>query len=346
MIKKAAVICFTENGSRIAQKVGECLERYGNTVILAKKYKGASESIQESLDDWTRREFENQDALIFVGAAGIGVRAIAPYVRSKTEDPAVLIIDEQGRYCIPVLSGHMGGANELAEFISAYIHAAAVITTATDLNRKWAVDLFAKKNGLAIHDMKKAKEVSARILSGESVSISIDRGCEMIYGKMPEEVRLWSGEEPDMAVGIYKNPQWKETMYLIPKTVVLGIGCRKGKETAKIEEKILQILENSGIFLESIYKVSSIDLKRDETGIIELCEKYGWEFETFSAKKLEDIKGEFAGSGFVRQITGVDNICERSAVCASGGGTVIVKKQAGDGITIAAAEKKWGIRFE
>ena len=134
MTKKAAVICFTENGSRIAGKVKECLCQYGYAATLARKYTGASDSIQEPLSDWTGREFVKQDALIFIGAAGIAVRAIAPYVKTKTEDPAVLVIDEQGIYCIPVLSGHIGGANELAEFISDKLHGIPVITTATDLN--------------------------------------------------------------------------------------------------------------------------------------------------------------------------------------------------------------------
>lgn len=347
MIEKAAVICFTENGSRTAERVADCLCKYGNTVTLAKKYKGALDSVSESLDDWTRREFERQDALIFIGAAGIAVRAIAPYVRSKSEDPAALVIDEHGRYCIPILSGHIGGANELAELISTELHAIPVITTATDLNRKWAVDVFASKNNLWIQDMKKAKEVSVRILSGESISVYIDRFCGEIEGRLPEEVRLQESlSEPDVAVGIFRNPSWSKTLYLVPKAVVLGIGCRRGKGAEEIERMMRLALRDNNIFLESICKVSSIDLKKDETGILELCEKYGWEFETFSAEILESTKGEFAGSGFVKQITGVDNICERSAVRASEGGRVIAAKQAGGGVTIAAAEKRWGVRFE
>lgn len=354
MINKAAVICFTENGSRIAEKVKSCLCKYGKAATLARKYKGALNSVHESLYDWVRREFGERDALIFVGAAGIAVRAIAPCVRIKSEDPAVLVIDEQGKYCIPILSGHIGGANELAELISAELHAIPVITTATDLNGKWAVDVFAAKNGLTILDMKKAKEVSARILSGESISVYMDKSCSEIQGRLPKEVQLWRAKkeaerdlsEPDVAVGIFRNPSWSKTLYLIPKAVVLGIGCRKGKAVEELERKMRQALKHSGIFLESVYKVSSIDLKKNEAGILELREKYGWEFETFSAEALEHTEGEFTGSGFVEQVTGVDNICERSAVCASEGGAVILAKQAGDGVTIAAAERRWGVRFE
>lgn len=347
MIRKIAAICFTESGRYIAEKTAECLCKYGNTVTLVKKYKGATDYLRESLDSWTRREFKEQDALIFVGAVGIGVRAIAPYVRSKSEDPAVLVVDEQGRYCIPVLSGHIGGANELAELISAELNAVPVITTATDLNRKWAVDVFAEKNGLKIQDMEKAKRVSAKILSGKCISLYIDAACNRVQGRMPKEVYVCGDEgEPDVSIGISKNPLWKETLYLIPRAVVLGIGCRKGKEAEKIEERILHVLESRNIFLESVCKVSSVDLKKDETGILRNCKKYGWEFETFSAGELESVKGEFAGSEFVKQITGINNICERSAVCAGGGGAVIIEKQAGDGITIAAVQRRWGVSFE
>lgn len=337
---------------QVAEKIEKCLCKYGCTTTLAKKYKSAPDSIRESLDQWTKREFCEQDAIVFVGAAGIAVRAIAPYVKSKSEDPAVIVADEQGRYCIPLLSGHIGGANELAELIGAEVNAIPVITTATDLNGKWAVDVFAAKNGLAVSDMGKAKEISARILSGERVSVYIEESCGWVRGELPGEVRRWKKEtkeeagEPDIAVGIYKNLLWSRTLYLIPQAVVLGIGCKKGTGAGKIEEKVLRTLEKGGIFSESICMAASIDLKKDEAGIRELCGKYGWGFETFSAEELEKAEGEFAGSGFVKQITGVDNVCERSAVRGSGGGNVILAKQAEDGVTVAAAERGWGVRFE
>ncbi len=360
MIKKIAIISFTENGSKTAERVAGSLRKHGYEVETSRKYKNAVDAADESLDEWTRKSFKEGEALIYIGAAGIAVRAAAPYIKSKTEDPAVLVVDEQGIFCIPLLSGHIGRANELAAFISAKIGAVPVITTATDLNRKWAVDIFAVKNGLRIHDMEKAKAISAKLLSEKSVSVYIEKSCAGIFGMFPEQVKRWEDappekaqkwdlddpEAPDIAVGVRKYPLWNSALYLIPKSVVLGVGCRRGIEPEKIEEKVLRTLEENNIFVESVRGVSSIDLKAEEAGILKLCEKYKWEFKTFSAEVLEKAKGDFTRSEFVKEITGSDNVCERSAVCGSGGGDIILSKQAADGITIAAAAGRWEVRFE
>lgn len=346
-MKTVALISFTKNGSEVAKKVGAILKNRRDTVTLAKKYKGAKDSIEESLSEWTKEQFQKQDALIFIGAMGIAVRAVAPYVASKTKDPAVLVIDEQGKYCIPVLSGHIGGANELAELISERIGALAVITTATDLNKKWAVDVFAAKNGLKILDMKKAKEISARLLAGEKISVYIEESCCEIKGQMPKGVQLWTGKDaPDIVIGIRNHPLWKEALYLIPQTVVLGIGCRKGIEENRIEEKVFQALKEADIYFESVSKTASIELKKEEAGMLEFCKKYRLDFEVFDAETLKKAEGEFTSSGFVKETTGVDNVCERSAVCGSHGGEIIIAKQAKDGVTVAAAVQKRSVRFE
>ena len=156
---KAAVISFTKAGYELGRKIRDWLQERGYEAEAAVKCRDLEESIPESLDQWTRERFAEVDALVYVGAAGIAVRAIAPYVQAKTLDPAVLVIDEQGAYCIPLLSGHLGGANELALALAAAFGMEPVVTTATDRNGKWAVDVFAKKNGLLIRDMGKAKRI-------------------------------------------------------------------------------------------------------------------------------------------------------------------------------------------
>ena len=138
------------------------------------KCKEEADSYEGSLKEWTGEHWKVSDVLIYVGAAGIAVRAVASFVVSKKEDPAVLVIDELGKYCIPILSGHIGGANELAEKLSQMLSMEAVITTATDLNQKWAVDIFAKKNRLYIEDMKLAKTRICRYF-GWQTSFSRDR---------------------------------------------------------------------------------------------------------------------------------------------------------------------------
>ncbi len=354
-----AVISFTHNGRKLAEKVAEELLSAGHAVSEETKCAGEKDYIKDTLSEWTAVQFESKDALVFIGAAGIAVRAAAPYVRSKTKDPAVLVIDEAGRYCIPLLSGHIGRANELAELISVRIQAEPVITTATDIRGKWAVDVFASKNGLWIHDLKKAKEISVRLLEGRKISIDfqdMDIGKERAQEwrseageKLSKDIVLWtkeSGKEPDISVGIRYFPEWRHTLYLIPRSVAAGIGCRRGTSARQIADRISDALEKERIFKESLYQAASIDLKAEEQGLLEYCEEQGIPLKLCSLGELQSAEGAFQSSDFVREVTGVDNVCERSAVYASGKGKLIAGKRAGGGVTTAFAVKEWRIRFE
>ena len=176
---KLAVISFTVNGTRLNRKLCATLSEKLKTNAAARdeilifcyvksKQPPVLEEAgrqpecmvwQRPLNDWAREMFASMDALIFIGATGIAVRAIAPLVQDKFYDPAVLVMDELGQFCILLLSGHVGGANELAETISQLTGSQAVITTATDVNHQFAVDVFARKNGLKIADRELAKEI-------------------------------------------------------------------------------------------------------------------------------------------------------------------------------------------
>ena len=179
------MISFTDRGKITAEKLKEGLLGAGHTVKAE-----AFADIRMSLRKYTEQHFYEKDAMIFVGAAGIAVRAIAPWVRSKETDPAVLCVDEAGRFVIPLLSGHLGGANDLAMLAAEILGAEPVITTATDLRQAFAVDVFAKKNQLTILNLKTAKGISAAILRGERVGLFSEL---TILGDMPPEL---SPEEP------------------------------------------------------------------------------------------------------------------------------------------------------
>ncbi len=358
-----AMISFTGNGRTLAGKLAGILMLEGHHVSEDTKCAGEKDSVEYTLSEWTQAQFACRDALIFIGAAGIAVRAIAPFVRSKAEDPAVIVIDEKGRYCIPLLSGHIGGANALAELIGSRIQAEPVITTATDIRGKWAVDVFASKNGLLIQDLKKIKKISARLLEEQKVSIDFQdtdigedqrvawiREMKACY---PKDIVLWeeyTGEEkidePDISVGIRYHPEWMNTLYLIPRTVVAGIGCKKGTSASQIADMINGILKKERIFEESLCCVASIDLKAEELGLHEYCSAYDLPLQIFSAEELQKVEGEFQSSDFVKKVTGVDNVCERSALSAGGQSRLLIRKQMGKGVTAAFAVKEWRIRFE
>lgn len=288
---KAEIISFSENGSRLAIKLAEEMGKLQWDVSLWAKsiYAEAEQTTQvkTSLQEWTGEHW-TRNALIFVGALGIAVRACAPFIKDKKTDPAVICLDEKGKFCIPLLSGHIGGANELVAQIAEKIDAIPVITTATDLNDCFAVDLFAKENQMTIRDMSQAKEISAALLAGE-------------------------------------------------KIIALGIGCRKGVPMEIIEAAVQEACKKSQVPFHCIGKAASIDLKKDEPGILGFAEKYQIPFETYSAEELNQVAGSYTTSFFVESVTGVDNVCERSAVKASGQGILIQRKVAANQVTVALA---------
>lgn len=318
---KLAFLAFTEKGFALAGSLAQAL---GGSVMRCGK--------PDSLLDWTQKHFAEADGLVFVGAVGIAVRAIAPYIEKKWKDPAVVAVDECARFAVPLLSGHLGGANRLARAVSEVCGAQAVITTATDVNGVFAVDEWARCQGLSVIDPQHIKLISGKLLAGGSVKVHCPYPVE---GECPTGVEVTPTLPADVAVSVRQE---EAVLSLVPKTVVLGVGCRKGTPQSTIESVLERFLQESRLHLESICTVASIDLKKEEPGLIAFCNSHGWKFQTCTAEELRQVPGEFTPSAFVSQITGVDNVCERSAVFVSGGG-LLIKKFAAGGVTMAAAEK-------
>ncbi len=283
--------------------------------------------------------FSASEALVFVSSCGIAVRSIAPFIKSKTTDPAVVAVDETGRFAVSLLSGHLGGANALAERIASALGAVPVITTATDSNGRFSVDSWAKMQGLAISDMGMAKAVSAAVLEGD-VPIKSDF---QVIGELPAGLKTGEGE-----TGVYVSYRtaepFKRTLRLIPKCVVLGIGCRRGTPKEAIENAVRTALSENGIDPKAVKSAASIDLKKDEEGLNEYCRENGLSISFYSAAELNAVRGDFTPSGFVKSVTGVDNVCERAALL--GADELIIKKTAANGVTVAAALQKTEVRFE
>ena len=282
-----------------------------------------------SLSIWTAEQFPKREALIFIGAAGIAVRAIAPHLRHKAEDPAVLCVDELGGYVIPLLSGHLGGANALAQRLAALTGGEAVITTATDLNGLFAVDLWAKRQNMAVVNPERIKSVSAKLLRGERVRID----CPWpVAGERPHLVEM--GNPGDACVCCRRTDG--NALLLAPRIVTLGIGCRRGTTKEQLELSFARFCDERGLLPQAVAAAVSLDLKQDETGLLAFCRAHDWPLRFYSADKLKAVPGTFSASPFVERTTGVDNVCERAAACE--GGKLIEKKYAAEGVTFAAAE--------
>lgn len=322
--KKIEAIAFTSTGENLAEK------------LMGELGGNASRSGRpDSLKTWLADRFDEADALVFIGATGIAVRAIAPYIESKAKDPAVVVTDEKGRFVIPLLSGHLGGANELAKKMAKITGGEAVITTATDVQGVFAVDEWTRKHNCSILETDKIKNVSSTLLSGGVVTI---RSPWAIKGKIPPGCILTEADEADIAIDV--RVKGEKPLHVIPKICTLGVGCRRGTSATALEHFLQKLLMDTDVHEEAINAVATIDIKADEPGLKEFCEKHGWELKIYSAPELEKVPGKFSRSKLVSKVTGVDNVCERSAVLASGG-ELIHGKTAGDGITMAIAMKDY-----
>ena len=316
------LIAFTDLGYALARTLADALS--GDAVRNGPEH---------PLSQWTEEHFQTGHALVFIGACGIAVRAIAPHVARKDRDPAVVVVDECGLHAIPLLSGHLGGANQLARNIGAICGAVPVITTATDLHHLFAVDLWAKEQGLRLLDPDRIRSVSSALLRGESVRVC---STVPIDGTPPSGVLLT--EDPHSCdVLVSPCPGDAETpLRLVPPNVVLGVGCRRGIEPEALESALSSFRQDTGLAEESIFCAATLDLKQNEPGLLSFCRSHGWELHALSAETLRSVPGQFTGSAFVEQITGVDNVCERAAVAVSGG-SLLCRKYARSGVTLAAA---------
>ncbi|MDD6207093.1 MAG: cobalt-precorrin 5A hydrolase [Clostridiales bacterium] len=335
---------FTRSGMDVKHRIETGLS--GKHQIEQKKIEPLSRWTQYYMEE--RMDMDRQNALVFIGAVGIAVRCIAPYIRDKYTDPAVVVVDDMGKHVIPVLSGHMGGANELAREIAQIIGGEPVITTATDLHAVFAVDEFAKKNNLWITSRERAKQISSALLSGKTVGLSA--GCQSVQGTVPEGIHVPPQKMDSYQIYISASLPEKgnvadDSLHLVPKSLVVGMGCRIGVSEEKLEAFLKETLHKNRLCLRAVRAIASLDRKKEEPGLILLAQKLGIPFLTYTKQQLERTLGEFHGSAYVEMVTGVDNVCERSAVLASEGGTLLVSKTIGDKITLAVAEKEWSVRF-
>ena len=215
-----AYLAFTETGLALAKRLSAALPgsvaRCGQDGV--------------SLAEWTSAQFVQSDALIFVGAAGIAVRAIAPHCKSKTTDPAVVVVDECGRFAVPILSGHLGGANDLARAIAAVCGAVPVITTATDAHGIFAVDEWAKHQNCMVLEPERIKLVSGKLLAGQPVYYRADFP---VTGTVP--AGLFPADTPEKADFALTLCPTGQALHLVPRIGVLGIGCKRGTSAETLE---------------------------------------------------------------------------------------------------------------
>jgi len=343
---KTAVIAITKSGIETAIKIGYCMEAdvfvkndfmnkciINHEMIMMHPFSTDLKSLVEKI-------FKTYDALIFVMACGIVVRMIAPFIASKQKDPAVVVVDEKGKYAISLLSGHIGGANVLACRVAGITGGVPVITTSTDLNGMISFDVFAKKNNCRIENLENLKYISSEMVNGGKIYFFTD--CR-ISGNFNENIETGNPSGKYKCAVVFSNrtdvtANADRILYIRPVNLIVGIGCRKGTSKTEIENAVNDFMLKNKKSLLSIDFLASIDLKKNEKGIIEFCEKRNIGFKTFSAEVIKQIEKRFAFSAFVKEKTGVGSVAEACAAIGGENAKLICPKTVYKGITLALAE--------
>ena len=336
---KIAIISVSDKGKDLSFKLKELLD-CDSTVIRTDLY---HKNVKENLP----LLFDEYDAIIAIMATGILVRSIAPLLESKVTDPAVLNIDDNGNYVISTLSGHLGGANKLTEKVADLIDATPVITTATDVNHRLGVDVFAKDMYLSIDNTKEILFFNKAILEGREVQITLNsnKNFNYLFNYFTENtleinvsMNFSSQVEPDeIRVNLDEH-----CMVLRERKLVLGIGCKRGKSCNEIYSAVKQSLDDLNLDVSRINMLASAEIKKDEEGILELSEKLDIPVNFVDMDKLELFESDdIVKSDFVKSKFGIWGVCEPSALIMAGfDSELIYKKTSYDGVTVAIAVSK------
>lgn len=373
-IRRVLLITCSVRGYATMQKMAKKLENISGAEIITKvKCEALPEvSMKGTVKACVDAYFEQVDAIVFVTASGIAVRSVAEHLTHKSKDPAIVCMDECGKHVISLVSGHAGGANALTQMLADVMWATPVITTATDVEGRFSIDEYAREHNLVVTDWAKAKAISAEVLATGAKPVWVDeaevlqeeekRACEI--RKEQKSTGIDGGENEinvqKLQIGSHQvviTPQDvsvdAQTLQLIPRCIVAGVGCKKGTPVDKIEHAVQDAFAIAGLRMEALCAVASIDLKKEEAGLLEFCETRNVPFETYAAEELQAVPGTYSASEFVSGVTGVDNVCERSAVkyASEHGmnqgeqllgrqakhGELLLRKQAYGGVTVALA---------
>ena len=329
---KTAVYCVSKNALKLAWKI-KADKRYKADVYISNRiaeYLDNQDCIvmEDSLKDTVSRIFNSYALHIFITASGIAVRVIDGLLKSKDKDPAVLTADEQGNFVISLLSGHLGGANEECRYLAEILGSIPVITTASDTGGKIAVDMLSQKLGAGLADLSGAKKVPALIVNGEKVKLVL-----------PENIILENNNVSGAI--IVSNRKNIEISKIIPRNIILGIGCKKDTKKEDILNAVKDALEKYNLEPDSVKRGASAWLKKDEKGLTEAFLELGKELIFFSKEEILELEGIIhKESEFVKSQTGVSAVSEPCAYLASDkNGRFLARKLVYSGITISIYEE-------
>jgi cobalt-precorrin 5A hydrolase len=351
---KTAIITITGNGAQIGARLKNGLE--DAQLFIPEKYSGLAACpatvYREGLKSLVERLWREADGLVCIMAVGIVVRIIAPLLRGKDKDPAVVVMDDAGKFAVSLLSGHIGGANELAGKCARLTGATAVITTATDAHGLPSFDMLAKENEWAIDDLSRVKVLNTLLLADAEIAVVDPTGLVDQYfagrGKLSFHDdfidALHSGAKGFLIVTNRSLPQQVQSPNLLvlrPRNLVLGIGCNSGTEADEIEVVVRENLKRHFLSMKSMSCIATATAKRDEKGLLAFSEKHSLPVVYYDSTELNAVRTPSPPSRYAMDAIGASGVAEPAALLASGNGTLLLKKVKSGNVTLAIAETTW-----
>lgn len=343
MAGKIAVYALTPQGARLARALARDLDgALGADLHLPRKLAVPGEQTFDSLPALVADTFHAYAGHVFVAACGIVVRAVAPHLRGKASDPAVVALDQEGRHVVSLLSGHLGGANELARRVAQVTGGTPVITTATDTAGLPSLDMLARDSGLAIENLDAVKAVNGGLLAGQVVQVFNPQGYLGIpaeHGARFEWVaapHLLEPDRPAVAVSWRRISVPPDTLVLRPRVVAAGVGCRKGASCGEIVALVREAFASKSVALKSLALMASIDAKSGEPGLLEAARELGVDMRFYPADRLAGVKTPNPSPMPLKHV-GVESVCEAAALLAAGTTRLLVPKMKSKTVTVALA---------
>lgn len=335
---KVACISFTNSGREIGESLVERGDENLNIVVHHFQNSNVEGGIKHILKELVR----DYDGIVFISAMGIAVRMISPYIVSKIVDPAVVVVDDLGRYSISLLSGHIGGGNQLCKWVTEILGAEAIITTASDGRGIESVDMFAMRMNYQMENMQTVKRLTTMMVNGESIGFYSEMEDKIKYDNIVDISDLEEVNSKEVSgiicVTSNKNAQIELPHTILrPKNLNVGVGCKKGICGKRIIEAIISTLKDNSLSEKSIKSINTIEIKKDELGIIESSRYFKCPMNIYTVEEIKSVEDMFQGSSFVKDTVGVSSVSEPCAYLA--GGKLVVEKTKCNGITIAVSKE-------
>jgi cobalt-precorrin 5A hydrolase len=348
-MEKVSVLAITKNGINIGERLKELFPNWD--IFVPSKLSNENKSItwySEPTSDKIIELFKNSNALICLFSLGAVIRLIAPYLKDKKTDPAVIVIDDKTNFVISVLSGHIGGANELTQEISEKLNALPVITTAADVNKTIAVDLVGREFGWRIDDDTTVTKISAHMVNAEPIGVFQQTNDQKWYKQLPKNVTIYdsleelkkSNSKAHLIISdeIIDNELSQESVIYRPQSLVIGIGLHWDTTKDTIKEGIEHCLKKFNLSSKSIAKLVSIKKPENVQGLIDLGKEMQVPVEYVDREELAEIITPNP-STTVKAFEGTASVSEAAAIKVSKGELIVEKQKFPPNLTVAIARK-------